>query len=71
MDQLLLFSFLSFPDDKTTYIPAIIELIFVVALCGVALMAFKRISKKQEMRTKALEESILRERQQNAQNTNQ
>ncbi|MCP1145663.1 hypothetical protein [Lysinibacillus endophyticus] len=68
MDKLLLFSFLSFPEDKSTYIPAVIELIIVVALCGLALMAIKRLSKKQELKTKELEERILRERQQNAQN---
>ena len=69
MDKLLLFSFLSFPEDKSTYIPAVIELIIVIALCGVALMVIKRLSKKQELKTKELEERILRDRQQKAQNT--
>ncbi|SOC12585.1 hypothetical protein SAMN05880501_10723 [Ureibacillus xyleni] len=62
----------AFPEDKTELIPAFIELLLVIALCGVALVVIKRISKKQELKTKALEEHILRERQKSAQsNTEQ
>lgn len=67
MDFVLLMPFLYFPEDKAEYIPAAISFsIFMIMM----LFAFRWIlkkSKKQELETKALEERILKERQQNQQ----
>lgn len=54
--------FLYFPEDKTDYIPALLEFAVFFVLCVVVFIMFKRISKKQEERTKALEEQILQQR---------
>lgn len=40
--------FLYFPDDKSEYIPAIIQLVIFMALAGVAMYLFYRRSKKEE-----------------------
>ncbi|MFC5560180.1 hypothetical protein ACFPN4_14000 [Ureibacillus thermophilus] len=64
MNHLLLYGyFLYFPEDKSAYIPAIVEMIFLVLLCLAVLFAVKRLSKRQEMKTKELEERILMERE--------
>ncbi|MFP3919639.1 hypothetical protein U5N28_17700 [Lysinibacillus telephonicus] len=65
------FGFLYFPEDKTAYIPAAFEFLILIILCVLAFMWIKRLSKKQEMKTKSLEERILRERQQNVQNNSE
>lgn len=62
------FGFLYFPEDKSAYIPAAFEFLIVLILCILAFMWVKRLSKKQEMKMKSLEERVLRERQQNSQN---
>lgn len=68
MEQLLLYSgFLYFPEDKTAYIPAAIEMILIFVVCFILLMGFKKISKRQEMKAKELEQRILEERNQNQQ----
>lgn len=56
--------FLYFPEDKTAYIPAVIEFGIMIILCIGVFYLFRRISKKQELKTKEIEERILRERQQ-------
>lgn len=67
MNNLILYSgFLYFPEDKTAYIPAAIEFILILLLCIGVFCLFRRISKRQELKTKELEERILRERQQKA-----
>lgn len=64
VNHLLLYGyFLYFPEDKSAYIPAIVEMIFLVLLCLAVLFAVKRLSKRQEMKTKELEERILMERE--------
>lgn len=40
--------FLYFPDDKTEYIPAIIQLVIFMALAGVTMYFFYKHSKKEE-----------------------
>lgn len=62
--NILYSGFLYFPEDKTAYIPAAIEFLIILLLCIGAFTLFRRISKKQEMKTKALEERVLREKRQ-------
>lgn len=67
MSQFVL-AFLYFPEDKGGYLPAAIEFLVLVVLCAIVFMLFRRLSKKQELKTKEIEERIARERQQKAQN---
>lgn len=55
--------FLYFPEDKTEYVPAVLEFLVFFVLCIIVFTVFVRISRKQEQRTKALEEQILQQRQ--------
>lgn len=69
MNNLILYSgFLYFPEDKSAYLPAVIEMILLLLLCIGVFYMFRRISKKQELKAKELEERILRKRQQNISN---
>lgn len=61
--NLLYSGFLYFPEDKSAYIPAIIEFGIMIILCVGVFMLFKRISKKQELKTKDLEARILADRE--------
>lgn len=54
--------FLYFPEDKTEYIPAVIEFAVFFVLCVLVFIAFVKFSKKQEQRTKAIEQQILQQR---------
>ncbi|MDQ0155341.1 hypothetical protein [Robertmurraya andreesenii] len=57
--------FLYFPEDKTEYIPAAISFsIFLIAAILTMRFIVKK-SKKDEEKTKALEEKILQQRDQN------
>lgn len=67
--NLLYSGFLYFPEDKSAYIPAAIEFGVMIVLCIGLFMLFKRISKKQEMKTKDLEARILAERQKEKEKT--
>lgn len=68
VDKLLLYSgFLYFPEDKSAYLPAAIEMILIFIVCFILLLGFKKISKRQEMKTKELEQRILEERNKNQQ----
>ncbi|WP_025782953.1 hypothetical protein [Sporosarcina sp. D27] len=58
----VLMPFLYFPEDKSEYIPAAISFSFFMVLLVLTFMWIQRISKKQELETKELEERILRER---------
>lgn len=63
MKSILLYGdFLYFPEDKSTYIPAVIELFIIILLCVAVFMIVRKVSKKQEMKTKALEEKVMKER---------
>ncbi|MBS4208558.1 hypothetical protein KHA95_10785 [Bacillus sp. FJAT-50079] len=55
--------FLYFPDDKREYIPAAISMSIFIAACILVFMLIKRVSKKEEEKTKELEEKVNRERQ--------
>lgn len=65
VDQLLLLYdyFLYFPEDKRAYIPAVVEMIFLFLLCFAVFSAVKKLSKRQEMKMKELEQRILREKE--------
>ncbi|OCS85567.1 hypothetical protein [Caryophanon tenue] len=54
--------FLYFPENKTEYIPAFLEFAFFFVLCVIVFIGFQKISKKQELRTKELEQQILEQR---------
>ncbi|MEK3887707.1 hypothetical protein [Bacillus sp. FSL K6-3431] len=56
--------FLYFPEDKSEYIPAAITMAIFGVITVATFILIKRISKKQELKTKELEEKITRERQQ-------
>lgn len=47
------------------YIPAAIEMIFLFLLCFAVFFAVKNLSKRQELKTKELEERILKQKEQN------
>ena len=50
--------FLYFPDDKSEYIPAVINLIIFSFLAYLAVRVFMNISKREEKRAKELEEHL-------------
>ncbi|MBO0992018.1 hypothetical protein IPU53_03040 [Bacillus sp. SD088] len=52
-----------FPEDKTEYIPAFIQLALVVIVAGLVVFFFKKISKKQEAKAKELEERLKEEQE--------
>nr|MBO2505443.1 hypothetical protein [Bacilli bacterium] len=69
VNHLLLYGdFLYFPEDKMAYIPAAVEMVFLFLLCFAVFFAVKQFSKRQEMKTKELEERILKEREKNKEN---
>ena len=55
--------FLYFPEDKSLYGPAAIEFVIMLILCTIVFIVFRKVAKKQALKTKELEERILRERQ--------
>lgn len=61
--SILFAEFLYFPEDKSSYIPAALEFLVIFILCVWVFMFVKRISKKQEQKTKALEEYVLSKQQ--------
>ncbi|MFC4411348.1 hypothetical protein ACFOZY_13045 [Chungangia koreensis] len=64
LDVLLLMPFLYFPEDKSQYIPSVLWLLAIILLCVLFFRWLKKYSQKEQMKTKELEERILRERQQ-------
>ncbi|WP_285395160.1 hypothetical protein [Lysinibacillus sp. fls2-241-R2A-57] len=58
----LMYQFLYFPEDKSGYIPAAFEFLIMLILCVIVFIIFRKISKKQEMKTKEIEARILAER---------
>lgn len=61
--SMLTLGFLYFPEDKSQYGPAIIEFAIMIVICFAVFFLFKKLNKKQELKTKDLEERILKERQ--------
>ncbi|MFC7687851.1 hypothetical protein [Ureibacillus sp. GCM10028918] len=57
--SILYAGFLYFPEDKSSYIPAALEFLAVLILCLLVFMVVKRVSKKEALKTKALEEYVL------------
>ncbi|GAB0171241.1 YhcB family protein [Lysinibacillus sp. CTST325] len=58
----LMYQFLYFPEDKSGYIPAAFEFLIMLILCIVVFTVFRKISKKQEMKSKEIEARILSEK---------
>ncbi len=54
--------FLYFPEDKSEYIPAAISMLIFGIACVLTFLWIKKVSKKQELKTKEMEEQINRER---------
>ncbi|WP_332648964.1 hypothetical protein [Lysinibacillus sp. 54212] len=63
MNQFMLnFGFLYFPEDKSTYIPAFIELAIIMLLCLFVYKWLRKVAAKQAVEAKKLEERALQER---------
>ncbi|MEA0556191.1 hypothetical protein U1P98_05845 [Lysinibacillus irui] len=60
--QNLMYQFLYFPEDKSGYIPAAFEFLIMLILCIIVFTLFRKISKKQEMKSKEIEARILAEK---------
>ena len=58
-------NFLYFPEDKSEYIPAAISMSVFVLMAFAAFYFIKRVSKKEEQKTKQLEEQISKMNHQN------
>ncbi|WP_369381650.1 hypothetical protein [Lysinibacillus fusiformis] len=58
----LIYQFLYFPEDKSGYIPAAFEFLIMLILCVVVFTLFRKISKKQEIKSKEIEARILAEK---------
>lgn len=56
--------FLYFPEDKSEYIPAAFWMALFLLITILTFRWIQRVSKKQEEKTKELEEEITRQRQQ-------
>lgn len=54
--------FLYFPDDKTEYIPVVIELIVFVIICLLVFKWIKSKSTKDALKTKEIEDRIMKAR---------
>lgn len=62
MDPLFLMPFLYFPEDKSEYIPAAIQVALFMLLAFLAFLGFGKLSRKEGLKTKELEERIRKER---------
>jgi len=58
----LMYQFLYIPEDKSGYIPAAFEFLVMLILCIAVFMIFRKISKKQEIKSKEIEARILAEK---------
>jgi large-conductance mechanosensitive channel len=54
--------FLYFPEDKSEYIPAAISMTIFFILAVITFLLIKKISKKEEEKTRELEEQINKQR---------
>lgn len=59
---ILYMPFLYFPEDKSEYVPAFITMAIFGVACVLTFFLIKKVSKKQELKTKEIEEQINRER---------
>ncbi|MFJ8067083.1 hypothetical protein ACIQYS_21135 [Psychrobacillus sp. NPDC096426] len=53
------FLYLYFPEDKTEYIPVVIELLVLLVICIFVFKWFKKKSAKDAEKARALEEKIM------------
>jgi len=60
--EVWLLNFLYFPEDKSLYIPAAFEFLIFAVFCVLVFRWILKKSKKQEEKTKELEERVLSER---------
>ncbi|WP_102694226.1 hypothetical protein [Rummeliibacillus pycnus] len=63
MNLWILNEFLYFPDNKSEYIPAAIELAIILILCILVFNFFRKKARKDLEKTRELEEKILKEKQ--------
>ena len=66
--SILYAGFLYFPEDKSSYIPAALEFLAIFIMCVLVFLFVKRLSKKEEIKAKALEDYVLSKQQQSTQN---
>lgn len=52
-------NFLYFPEDKSTYLPAAIELLLIIIFCVFVFKFVRKISAKEAAKAKRLEQEIL------------
>lgn len=57
-----MYQFLYFPEDKSGYLPAAFEFLIMLILCIAVFMLLRKISKKQEIKSKEIEARILAEK---------
>lgn len=63
MTQFVLnWGFLYFPEDKSTYLPAIMQLLIMVLICVAVFRLFRKISAREAEKAKALEQEMLNKR---------
>ncbi|GEK34677.1 hypothetical protein [Kurthia sibirica] len=67
MNTWVLNLFLYFPEDKREYIPAVIELTIILALCVIVFFAIRRSAARQSIKAKELEKKILENNKQDIQ----
>lgn len=59
MFSFLHLAFLYFPEDKSEYIPVVIELVVLVALCVIVFRWLLKKSRKDAEKARVLEEKIM------------
>lgn len=60
------FLYLYFPEDKTEYIPVVLEFIMVFILCVLLFRWFKKKSAKDAAKAKEIEDRVLQARKEEA-----
>ncbi|HWI48004.1 MAG TPA: hypothetical protein VNU45_07245 [Rummeliibacillus sp.] len=63
MNLWILNEFLYFPENKSEYIPAAIEMAIILILCILVFNLFRKKARKDLEKTRELEEKILKEKQ--------
>ncbi|MGX9135703.1 hypothetical protein ACWV26_15285 [Rummeliibacillus sp. JY-2-4R] len=66
MNLWILNEFLYFPEDKSEYIPAVIEMAIILVLCILVFNLFRKKARKDAEKTRELEEKILKQKQHSA-----
>jgi len=63
MFSFLHLAFLYFPEDKSEYIPVVIELVVLVALCIFVFKWLQKKSKKDAAKAKIIEDRVMQAKQ--------